>query len=99
VSSIAAARVYASSSKAWTKPAHGEVVVERNDNAGEEAAQSSVLASPASKYAGAKLTEDEEGYGYCTQFILRLGKDERWQKAFHRKEIPELPSPPMASPS
>ena len=23
-------------------------------------------------YAGAQLSEDEEGYGYCTQFILRL---------------------------
>ncbi len=26
-----------------------------------------------SAYAGAKLSEDEEGYGYCTQFVLRLG--------------------------
>lgn len=26
-----------------------------------------------SPYAGAQLSEDEEGYGYCTQFILRLG--------------------------
>ena len=26
-----------------------------------------------SAYAGAKLSEEEEGYGYCTQFIVRLG--------------------------
>ena len=26
-----------------------------------------------SPYAGAQLSEDEEGYGYCTQFIVRLG--------------------------
>jgi DAK2 domain fusion protein YloV len=67
------------------KAAHGQFV-ERNDNAGEEA-ESSVLASPASKYAGAKLTEDEEGYGYCTQFILRLGKDEDGKKPFIEKKF------------
>ncbi|MDY5441439.1 MAG: DAK2 domain-containing protein [Candidatus Enteromonas sp.] len=43
-------------------------VIERNQDVGQ--APSSASASP---YAGAKLTEDEEGYGYCTQFILRLG--------------------------
>ena len=33
-----------------------------------------VAAAPVSSpYAGAKLSEDEEGYGYCTQFIVRLG--------------------------
>jgi uncharacterized protein len=67
------------------KAAHGQFV-ERNDNAGEEA-ESSVLASPVSKYAGAKLTEDEEGYGYCTQFILRLGKDEDGKKPFIEKKF------------
>jgi DAK2 domain fusion protein YloV len=67
------------------KAAHGQFVG-RNDNAGEEA-ESSVLASPASKYAGAKLTEDEEGYGYCTQFILRLGKDEDGKKPFIEKKF------------
>ena len=34
--------------------------------------------------AGAKLTEDEEGYGYCTQFIIRLGQDDS-KRAFNEK--------------
>jgi len=28
-----------------------------------------------SPYAGAKIADAEEGFGYCTQFILRLGQD------------------------
>ena len=32
-----------------------------------------VSAPVVSPYAGAQLSEDEEGYGYCTQFIVRLG--------------------------
>ena len=35
-----------------------------------------------SPYAGAKLSEDEEGYGYCTQFIVRLGSKEDGKKPF-----------------
>ena len=37
-------------------------------------------------YAGAKLSEDEEGYGYCTQFILRIddGSDKS-KKPFNEK--------------
>lgn len=57
--------------------AHGKFI-ERNDMQGE-ANETSVLASP---YAGAKLSEGEEGYGYCTQFILRLGKPEDGKKPF-----------------
>ena len=33
------------------------------------------MASEASPYAGAKIADAEEGFGYCTQFILRLAKD------------------------
>ncbi|MDY6100389.1 MAG: DAK2 domain-containing protein [Candidatus Enteromonas sp.] len=40
------------------------------------------LKESASPYAGAKLSEDEEGYGYCTQFIIRLGTKEEGKKAF-----------------
>lgn len=37
-------------------------------------------------YAGARLSEDEEGYGYCTQFILRIddGSDKS-KKPFNEK--------------
>ena len=39
-------------------------------------------------YAGAKLSEDEEGYGYCTQFILRIddGSDKS-KKPFNEKNF------------
>lgn len=37
--------------------------------------------------AGAKLTEDEEGYGYCTQFIIRLGKEGDGKKPFVEKNF------------
>jgi uncharacterized protein len=40
-----------------------------------------------SPYAGAKLSEDEEGYGYCTQFIVRLGKKEEGKKPFHENSF------------
>jgi uncharacterized protein len=46
--------------------------------------ETSVLSSP---YAGAKLTEDEEGYGYCTQFIIRLGKPEDGKRPFIEKRF------------
>lgn len=58
--------------------------VERNENLSEGEASSSVLASP---YAGAKLSEGEEGYGYCTQFILRIGKPEDGKKPFIEKKF------------
>lgn len=40
------------------------------------------ISTPSSPYAGAKLSEDEEGYGYCTQFIVRLGSKEEGKKVF-----------------
>ncbi len=58
--------------------------VERNENITESEISSSVLASP---YAGAKLSEGEEGYGYCTQFILRLGAPEEGKRPFVEKKF------------
>ena len=46
---------------------HRGKVIERNEDVGAVPTEEPL-------YAGAKLSEDEEGYGYCTQFILRLGK-------------------------
>jgi DAK2 domain fusion protein YloV len=66
------------------KAAEGKFV-ERNENAPEESV-SSILGTSGS-YAGAKLSEDEEGYGYCTQFILRLGKPEDGKKPFIEKKF------------
>lgn len=51
-------------------------------NADVSSAQESV-----SPYAGAKLSEGEEGYGYCTQFILRLAKPEEGKKTFVEKNF------------
>ena len=39
---------------------------------GEATATQEPVASP---YAGAKIADAEEGFGYCTQFILRLGNE------------------------
>jgi len=66
------------------KAAQGKFV-ERNENAPEESV-SSIFGNTGS-YAGAKLSEDEEGYGYCTQFILRLGKPEDGKKPFIEKKF------------
>jgi DAK2 domain fusion protein YloV len=57
--------------------------VERSTLSNESTPTTNVL----STYAGAKLTEDEEGYGYCTQFILRLGKSEDGKKPFLEKKF------------
>jgi dihydroxyacetone kinase-like predicted kinase len=67
------------------KAAHGQFV-ERNENA-PEAAFPDHEAPRISQYAGAKLTEDEEGYGYCTQFILRLAKPGDGKKPFIEKKF------------
>lgn len=67
------------------KAAHGQFV-ERNESAPEESV-TSVLGNTNGAYAGAKLSEDEEGYGYCTQFILRLGKPEDGKKPFIEKRF------------
>jgi DAK2 domain fusion protein YloV len=64
---------------------HGNFI-ERNDNASEESV-STIFQTPKNEYAGAKLSEDEEGYGYCTQFILRLGKPEDGKKPFIEKKF------------
>lgn len=56
--------------------------VERNADVQAAPESEKVVASP---YAGAKLSEDEEGYGYCTQFIIRLGSPEEGKKAFSEK--------------
>ena len=64
------------------KAAHGKFV-ERNTNPAKDEMSSPIIAPE--KYAGAQLSEDEEGYGYCTQFILRLGKPEEGKKSFVEK--------------
>lgn len=57
------------------------IFIERKAVADDQAATEEVV----SPYAGAKLTEDEEGYGYCTQFILRLGASEDMKRPFVEK--------------
>lgn len=59
-------------------------VVERNADVGTAPAAERPVDS---LYAGAQLTEDEEGYGYCTQFILRLGTAEDGKKPFVEKNF------------
>ena len=66
------------------KAAHGKFV-ERNTNPAKGEMSSPIIAPE--KYAGAQLSEDEEGYGYCTQFILRLGKPEEGKKSFVEKNF------------
>lgn len=68
------------------KASHGRFV-ERNENMSEGDQATSILGSAMSAYAGAQLSEDEEGYGYCTQFILRLGKPEEGKKPFVEKKF------------
>lgn len=60
------------------KAAKGKFV-ERIENLAEGEAISNVLGTPNGQYAGAQLSESEEGYGYCTQLLIRLGKEgEGW---------------------
>ena len=66
------------------KAAHGKFV-ERNTNPAKGEMSSPIIAPE--QYAGAQLSEDEEGYGYCTQFILRLGKPEEGKKSFVEKSF------------
>jgi len=68
------------------KAAHGRFV-ERNENMSEGDKATSIIGGGISAYAGAQLSEDEEGYGYCTQFILRLGKPEDGKKPFIEKKF------------
>ena len=66
------------------KAAHGKFV-ERETNPAKDEMSSPIIAPET--YAGAQLSEDEEGYGYCTQFILRLGKPEDGKKPFVEKNF------------
>lgn len=64
--------------------AHGRFV-KRNQDETEPSTTSVLKKTPV--YAGAALSEDEEGYGYCTQFILRLGKPEEGKKPFFEERF------------
>jgi DAK2 domain fusion protein YloV len=65
------------------KAVHGEVVPRASD----VGSSSSPAQAEVPMYAGAKLTEDEEGYGYCTQFIVRLAKPGEGKKPFIEKKF------------
>ncbi len=68
------------------KAAKGDFV-ERNENLAEGEAISNVLSTPNGKYAGAQLSESEEGYGYCTQLLIRLGKPGDGKKPFDEEKF------------
>lgn len=61
---------------------HGEVITR---NADLSTVSHEPIQNDIPLYAGAKLTEDEEGYGYCTQFILRIGEVGTGKRAFNEK--------------
>ncbi len=63
------------------KAAQGKFV-ERNVDETRETTSSIFPQAGNAKYAGALVSEDEEGFGYCTQFILRLGKPDDGKKPF-----------------
>jgi len=66
-----------------TSAVHKNVIPRLN----EVGSSSSPIQQDVSLYAGAKLTEDEEGYGYCTQFILKLPKEGNDKKPFDEKRF------------
>ena len=67
--------------------AHGKMV-ERIENVETSGSEVPTLEQQeVALYAGAQLSEDEEGYGYCTQFILRIGKPEDGKKPFDEKKF------------
>lgn len=68
------------------KAANGEFV-DRIENLAEGEAISNVLSTPNGKYAGAQLSESEEGYGYCTQLLIRLGKEGEGKKPFNEQRF------------
>lgn len=68
------------------KAAKGKFV-ERIENLAEGEAISNVLSTPNGKYAGAQLSESEEGYGYCTQLLIRLGKEGEGKKPFNEERF------------
>lgn len=69
------------------KAAKGDFVerTDMNDSA-REVSLSSFLGGGRG-YAGAQLSEEEGGYGYCTQFLLRLGKPEEGKRPFVEKKF------------
>ncbi len=69
------------------KGAKGQFVERSDMNDTSSSTMSSLLGGNGKGYAGAELSEDEEGYGYCTQFILRLGSPEEGKKAFIEKRF------------
>ncbi len=69
------------------KGAKGQFVERSDMNDASSSSMSSLLGGNGKGYAGAELSEDEEGYGYCTQFILRLGSVEEGKKAFIEKRF------------
>ncbi len=68
------------------KAAKGKFV-ERIENLAEGEAISNVLSTPNGQYAGAQLSESEEGYGYCTQLLIRLGKPGDGKKSFNEERF------------
>jgi DAK2 domain fusion protein YloV len=68
------------------KAVHGEVVPRSSD----VGSSGSPAQAEVPMYAGAKLTEDEEGYGYCTQFIVRLAKPGEGKKPFIEKKFKQF---------
>lgn len=68
------------------KAANGNFV-ERIENLAEGEAISNVLGTTNGQYAGAQLSESEEGYGYCTQLLIRLGKEGEGKKAFNEQRF------------
>lgn len=68
------------------KAANGKFI-ERIENLAEGEAISNVLSTPNGKYAGAELSESEEGYGYCTQLLIRLGKPGDGKKSFNEERF------------
>lgn len=69
------------------KAAKGQFVERTDINDSASTVSVSSILSSGGGYAGAKLSEDEEGYGYCTQFILRLGSAEDGKKPFIEKKF------------
>lgn len=69
------------------KAAKGQFVERTDMNDSASTGSVSSILSSGGGYAGAKLSEDEEGYGYCTQFILRLGSAEDGKKPFIEKKF------------
>ena len=61
--------------------------VERSDLADTNNNSLSSMFATNGSYAGANLDEDEEGYGYCTQFILRLSNEDEGKRPFVEKKF------------